>query len=100
LKLSSTSSSAEVKNEWSCTSSPHILSGHGQRRLDLSTYAASCNAYRASFRHLRPYALLFSEALTMICLPKEVQLFSHEKRHVLGSGDGGGTAVIYDQYRV
>ena len=26
---------------------PHMSSGHGQRRLDLSTYAASCNAYPA-----------------------------------------------------
>ena len=75
---------------------PHVLSRHGQRRLDLSTYAASCNAYPESFRHVGPYALLFSEDLTMICLP-EVQVFSHENRYVLGSGNGGGTAVIYDQ---
>jgi hypothetical protein len=66
---------------------PHMSSGHGQRRLDLSTYTASCNAYRESFIHVGPYALLFSEALTMICLP-EVQVFSHENRYDLQSGSG------------
>ena len=87
MKLTSPSSSAEVKNEWICISSPPYVV-RARRQLDLSTYASSYNAYPTSFRHLGPNALLFSEGLTMICRP-EVQVFSHENRHVLGRGDGG-----------
>jgi len=76
--------------------SPICRPGTDRDDLTFQPPAPSCKAYPASFRHPGPNALLFSEALTMICRP-EARVISHENRYVFGSGDGGGTAVICDQ---